>query len=585
MRSWQQGGLAWALTLVLLGCGGGGGSSSGGGNAGGGNTGGGSSTALPELSGLFSDAGDQGRRFYISMEANNTGLFAYHPDRDERVLVDATPYVNGHVTSIHPIHRATVGNDGRSVSQFQIDHLLYFRHENSMMLPDQFARVSTDPAPATVTRSQVSSENSAQKLGSAVANLQVLQYDLADPLNTAYAFRGNDGANHAWFQIRSGTGAGVAAPAFTAGQRVVGTVLDPQLIGPGGWLVVASGDLRQVSMNQTLVGGVLLADVEHVAPLETFADGSQLLVIAREGDDHGTLWRFSPGATPAQAGTLTELKNAQNEALEFPKNMWNDTLHLPSPDRMVASGDTLFIATTSPGLLLSTDTQLYRIGPQGWAEMLSLGTDQVLDFNNHAVLGEFLLDDGNHLIWSINGQIERVAKAAPHQRTVLVGGTDDNFDAPELVAYRDGWLFFNRKMPSDEYRAFAAHTDGRPQIMLRHTRWLGASTDGTGTLEGNLRTLNASEVFAWNESTRELSAVSAATPELGRVLLGDLPNTVTNVQMFGLGTGPHRLLQVQHDNSYEVVAVDTRQAHSLRHLQSNLATGERAIFTQPVPGF
>ncbi|MEY1661684.1 hypothetical protein [Isoalcanivorax beigongshangi] len=585
MKTWKRDGLALALVLVLSGCGG----SSGGGSSkapGGGTLAPPAPTQLPELSGLSSDADVHGRLFYSSTESGKRGLFAYHPERQQSELVDSTPYLNGHLTSLHPIHRADVAADGVTLSNLMIDQVLYFRHQSNNWVPDQLVRVATDPTPLAVEREQVSSASA--NLIDAVSDLQVFQYDLSDPLQTAYAFKLGSGGNARWQQLRLGTTAQQAPLSFAAGHRVVSTVLDPSSLKPGGWLVVdAQRKLKQVTMDGTVLPEVLAVDIDEVVLLETFRDGSQLLVMAGEDDAAGVLWRYRPGADSNTAGSATDLRNVAGEQLLFPRSLWSDALAVPGDNHRTLDGDDFYIATTSPGLLITTDAQLYRISRNGWEQLLSLGSADVMDFQNHAVLGNFLVASNGHLLWTLNGAIEKVSKTAPYSRSVWVEAVDGAFDAlPELVARRDGWLFFNRRLTHDDYQAIAMHEGGQPSVLLPDTRWVGASTSGRGTLLGNLSDLEISEVFFWDAAAKEVGAVEASAPLQGRVRLGTLPDSVTEVNMSNVGAGPHRLLQLVHGNRYEVVAVDTRATDSMVHLLDQLAAGEQdAFLTRPVSGF
>jgi hypothetical protein len=69
-----------------------------------------------------------------------------------------------------------------------------------------------------------------------------------------------------------------------------------------------------------------------------------------------------------------------------------------------------------------------------------------------------------------------------------------------------------------------------------------------------------------------LGAVEAARPQDGVVILGDLPETTDEVLVNGPAIGPARLVRLEHeDGGVEVIAIDTREAGSLRRIMESPA--------------
>lgn len=112
----------------------------------------------------------------------------------------------------------------------------------------------------------------------------------------------------------------------------------------------------------------------------------------------------------------------------------------------------------------------------------------------------------------------------------------------------------------------------------------GASLAAHFELQPDARGLEVSEIFLFNEEY-ELAAVSAADPEAGMVNFGRIPNSATEVRMYGTAPGPHRLLQTHLPGSpdiYEVIHVDTRDKDSMRVVTSQ---GSPEINQRPISQF
>lgn len=626
--------------LALTGCGGGG----DGGN--GNNNRSGSpiidASNLPELDGLTGDADNQGRLYYTTtgigfiprsgmpdLEMEKITLWVVDPVHPEspRVIEDN---MSAQVVDFGflPIHKATIGADSRSVSDFQIDRVVYASDTllSDPASPDMgsIQRVSTDPSilMAALEPKQTSSDTSGDPFS---APRRLLQHSLGNPDDTALAYTTDqqDGLLLGWKQIRLGDDEHTDPISFHPQYQVVSSVKTEGAALPGGWLVIdhsSEGALRQVDFNGKNPSDVRddngrpIKNLKFVNPLAgEHLDGSQLLVLTFEDDNtssgdeqedlQGELWYFKRNDNPALPGTARLLTNKDGEKLLF-----NMSFNIMAPGAAVPAdnyltqvgGNTFFFQQPLP--LIEHGAKLYRADENGWEKLLgeTIGIENIFDpdFDHDVELedGGSLIAVGEYVIWATEDELK--GWHIPTGRLeILDDYTRYNSSSiprvhPELsmpvLGSRDGWIFYNRtlndtsKLTSTQYAVAMQIGGAASEINIANARWVGASSNGNSTNSSQISRMELSEVFLLKDNG-DLGAVSAANPAGGMVPLGQLGN-VDNVYMYGLSPGPHRLLQVEsgRESEYEVIYVNTREKNSLVRLMNN--KGDNG-WNRPVPGF
>lgn len=519
-------------------------------------------TTLPALAGLSGDADNQDRLFYFT-SGDGGGLFSFNPAMpDEKELIDSDALLPSQVggSFFYPIHQAEWDPLTNGISGFRISQVIYaLKPDNSFQF--EYRRVATDSAPLTVETNPLSTENSVYPI---IGNPRLFQFDLASPLNTRLAYPDDKGL---WRQLSVGDDGSTEPQTFSADHQVVATLSNEGQ--PGGWLVIdtsnSNGTLTRLSLDlasqsipldasNNAISGLVSVDPIGWEP----GDGSQLLAFQFEEDEPGELWWYERGET-ISANTLKRLLNNEAEPLLLDANLFGQGVSKPLD---LAYIDGTWYAIVSSGFLGTGGTTLYRIDSNGWEILAS--EDFVIEFTGFISAGDWLVWAYNNKLYSYNHSI--------NQLLTLID--DDFVDAYSTTVFgsREGWVFYNRNQFYfdgfiTEPQAVALKADNSDQLVISNARWVGASTSGEGA-ESQLSQLEVSEVFLLiNES--ELSAVSARQPANGAVSLGALPSSAIDVRMFGLAPGPHRLLQVEHeDELFEVVYVNTREASSLLRLMS-----------------
>lgn len=638
--------------LGLAACGGGG----GGGNPGGGGSGGPNATddtptttSLTESDGLTGDANQQHRLFYVDASRDNgeTGLghaadpwlMAYNPLTEDTETIDEEfSWISSNVNIISPLvlHQADINVSSGEIENYQLASVSYVQGEpptppNIMSTPSRLMRVGV--AAGSVPQ-QVSDESGSSADLGFIAGPQLVSFNLKNANQARYVFPADASTSSSRQYRLTSMNADASTPVkdFGADLSVQRPLFATQGAGAGsayGWLVVdqtendclafvSSADLTSATCipNADGAGGNVPLEQDGDSP-SSYISGSYPLdsgvVLALPADTSNplrvttTLWFYERNSSGGP-GTLHLLKNADGESLK------TTGLTLFGPDeagRVVSKGgDTLYLAASDGGIggLFGTGSPtdpsdiefhsfLFKInttaGNIGWQQIYHEG-GKLLD-GEAAVLGDFLLDAGTHLIWEINERL--IAISLDGQSEILLDGRSSSgsslvhgaFNTPAGAISQGGWFFYNREANQSDY-AVAIKVDGSKRLELKDCTWIGASTSGKAQYTGgSFSSLEPSEVFmACNN--REIAAIDANDPLAGRVILGSLGEPAESIAMGRTAPGPNRLIRVVYnDERYEVLYANTREKDSLKHLMASPASedsvGSLAGQTAPVNGF
>lgn len=578
-----------SLTLLLSACGGSSSSSSSSGGPTGGN--GEFEISMPtELNGLTGDADNQDLLYFTQSVTGNAGLFSINPasPTDVPVATDSVigdsllpQPINGTSEFLPPvinsgnydriffaIHEANLNETTGTFDDFRIARIFY--GDGKVADSEGYQRVNTDVADQQLAPAGVSTDPFATGL----IGRAIIQNDLQDADNTSILY--NNGAG--WQQIHIGDGDDVDPLELDERFDPIVSVFDPDIDSGAGYLVIDENDgdsLRFIDTDlEALAGRVGGLDSLSAAAVvgPTMADGSVYIALRFGDDDDATLWYYQRPI--GGIGNISEVTNA-GQPLEF-------------GGALLGPGD---IATPAENHIALLDGDLYFLHPGQddedlpQAELMRLADDSwtLLDEAPGSGLfgleNAFLLAADGRLAYEANDEV--ISINADGSERIVLDSTSDIFgqdiDAG-ILGTGNGWLFYNRTvgMFSNQNIAVASRIDGSKQVELSGWTWVGASTGGSSDGGAQLDALSVSEVFMVSND-RLLAAISVSDPDAGMVNFGTLPNSASEVKMFGIAPGPHRLLQTTLDgggnDSHEVIYVDTRDKDSMRVISSQ-ASGE-----------
>lgn len=553
---------------------------------------------LPILDGLEGDANNQRRLFFTSSAEGSQGLYAFNPRTPElgaELVDDQIELMAFHFDSVHG---AIVKTNTQTVEDFHISQIFYAARakddETGGSMPPfmrgELRRVSTDPEPDVVVPTRVgASEESA---GVLAQTKRFIHFDLQHPMNTSFVHSGIK--QDSWVRVQLDDEPTVEPAVFGKDVEVISWVTDLNTSLETGWLVANKkdeGKLERVDVSLESVAPVRFKEsgeevkgVTAGQPIHQLESGEQLLVLSFGGDgETGDLYIYETDGSAGDGGTIRALLNSAGEKLVFAYIALVEGLALPSSELSVTHQGAFFFAS-GPSMFNSTWTRLYRIDSQGWSffEHSRPGSTGTMDSLIYSRLGQFMMDAGaDGIIWSLGGNIERVkapgADVSTWTREVLDDKTGGEHNSP-VVGVRDGWIFYNGEQEGERKSidiAVALNVRDKQRVVLKNAEWIGASASGKGSYLGRQIGIELSEVFVLRNG-RELAAVSAADPTRGAVILGELPASTDKVTMYGVGSGPHRLIGIKHKNkAYEVAYVNTRESDSLVPLMDKPAVDWR----------
>ncbi len=580
-----------AAVLALAACGGGGGGGNGGdggsgdGNGGGGDGGGDNLTELDTLSGV---PDNDNWLFYTSNAEGNAGLFGFNPlTSDGAEEIDADAYRNNNPYLFTAISSGNIS--GTEISDYRAEYIFYRSRfetasvdDTTLYEPESFQRVSAvqRSSPGAPVPEPVSNEfYSGNEANNLIFTSAIFQNDLDSPDNTAFAYRGGD----SWWQIRTGDDASTAPDEFDSNHQVVVSLGDG---APNGWLAIdGSNDnnrLVMMDMDRTVHDPVPDQNddpVDGLADVEMFTNlglDAQLVALTFEDQDSSDeeapepeLWLYTHG----QPGTIKPLLNGAGEKLTFSRGLTGGA-SLPPAEKLVVRDNAVYFAQPAEVALLGANgPELYRVDENGWSVEVSHDSDSD-SLAELVSASPFLIEAGDRLIWRIGSEMKAVDPADDFSESVLYNA--DSEASTTIPDSEGGWFYYN-----DDGTAVAAKTDGSERIQLHDATWVGASSQGEGSVLGRLAKSDISEVFLLHDDGT-LVAVSASNPDAGGVVLGQLDPAPEGVNMFGIRPGQHQLMQVHYTgdtDSYEVVYVDSREPGSLQHLMAEpTADGARPVY-------
>jgi hypothetical protein len=543
-----------------------------------------SGDTIPELGGLSGDADNHDLLYFVSPVDGNVGLFAVLPSApsDAAISVDADVDANTvrNARNFFPIHEATWSAADQPISDFHVDRILYSHMQGVYT-------VSTDPGQSMPPAPRRVSSLDFLYLGGKAHFL----YHLENADKTALVYS-NDFED--WHHLRLDLDTDTAPALFDPDYVPVLYSWDAQAGQGDGWLVVDKSDqntLKMVDTDLQLVSGAVTHNgqpIEGLAPNELwggdpvhdsvqpigpqFGDGSRLLAVAMESDtDSETglvshLWYYEP-AGAGEPGTAHPLLNEDDDTLPFEAGALSQGRPaLPAAQHIATVGDAMFFIKADA---LGFEADLYRADSQGWTHLESVSDP-----------GDFMIGAAGRVAWSSDDEVISVAQDGS-DRIVLEPDTrtyGQKIDTP-VIGSRDGWIFYNRadtEIGSSTPFAVATKIDGSQRLQLIDARWIGASTSGRAEVSSQIGAFDLGEVFLLIDDT-ELGAVGADDPSAGMVSLGILPSGADDAQLFGVGPGPHRLLQTSTGGSdYEIIYVNTREQDSLVTV-SPQASNEQAL--------
>lgn len=539
---------------------------------------------LPSLGGLTGVPANDNWVYFTSNATNNSGLFAFNPKMPEKgaELVDEDVYLLANPYVFHPIASADI--NGNELSNYRADYIFYRRMEEmtfsgtstTLPMPRGFRRAATEQSLQPATPLAVSSEDNSNSVN------YFFQFDLSQPLNTAIAYR----ADSQWRQIRLGDTKDQAPLTFDENHNPMVPLGNGS---PNGWLAINesnNNELIKLGMDLNSQGPVLngsdaVDQLEYINIMSHLGLDSQLIALTFEDPDTSDeqmplpeLWLYTDG----NPGTIKPLLNNDGDKLTFSSSLFGQGASLPSANKMVVKGETLYFAfheQSDFSFLGAYNPMLYRVDKNGWSREIDYlaKTD---DDSIPVLASPFLIDAGDHLIWLVDGDLASI-DLADYSETPLYEGS---IDTP-VVDSSNGWFFYNDERDIDS--AVAARTDGSKTVRLHKAQWIGASSMKTGNVALRQAKAEISEVFLLREDGT-LGAVRADQPDAGMVTLGQLSPIPEAVQLFGMRSGSHQLMQVGYeDDSYEVIYVNTEQADSLRYLMTSPSSADGAgTQTRPV---
>lgn len=610
-------------------------------------------TSLGEIFELTNDANRKYRLFYIDASHDNgqagigksadAWLMAYNPLTESTNIIDKKLAGTGstiNVVSPLALHQADIDTSNGEIKNYKVDSVTYIQEKQielqpgtTFTLPSALMRVDVA---AGSTPKQVTNESGDDTDLGLISVRQIIAFNLNDAKKAQYVFPANasDTNNRQYRLTAMDADASTPVEDFGSGLNVQTPLFATQGAAAGrtyGWLVVDQNqtDCLAFVPDTNLTSATCIPNADGTGSVPLLQDGDSpssfisgvyplnngvVLALPEENASNPlqittTLWFYEQGSG-GDPGELHLLKNTNGE------NLKTTGLPMFGPDetgRVVSkNGNTLYLAASDGGIGglfggggssdpfdIEAHSFLFKITTDanniGWEQLYHKGGKLLED--KGAILGDFLIDAGSHLIWEINERL--LAISLDGQSEILLDGRNSSgssllngaFNTPVGSVSQGKWFFYNRESNNSDY-ATAIKVDGSRRVELRDCTWIGASTTGKANYTGgNFNSLEPSEVFmACNN--KQLAAVDANDPLAGRVLLGSLTESAKNIEMGRTAPGPHRLMRVTYegdDKSYEIIYVNTREKDSLKHLMDSPASdgdvGSLAGLTAPVDGF
>lgn len=552
-------------------------------------------TELKFLDGLPSDITLDRYLYYISTQEDGPGLYAYRPSTDDITYVD--PEVDLYTLPfVHMLPQGKIHADNR-VSEYRAGGVMYATigedPDYANIMQHEYHYVSSDPDDGA-TPHRISSTQSHASAGME----GLFSYDLEDLKLTSFLQGLTDG-------LRFDLGMDANTPAIEApkGRVLMSSVAD-DLHTHAYWLYIKdNGDL--VFYDRDFQNSYPVVDADSGDPLTDVRQPTQYIeAVGRDGflvgisfeiDDPedeeearektGAAYIITAPEDGESEGHAKRVLNAENATLRFSPTLGGIGLMRPSEQLMYTREDAIIFAAGDDifSILGSSDEDgvlLTRVDVDGtWSRLVI--TEDIegaefggINFGSLMGLPDLLIPlEGNKAFWAPGNEPEIIEITGKNPDNWKRTALDPMLPSPEstrIPKSANGWVYYQHTTVKPG--AIAYNTQSDAIIHLPETEWVGASTNGNADSVGTVSQFDITEVFALT-GDNQLIAVNAANPDAGMVVLGELPSSTKEVAFRGLGMAPRRLARVEHDNnSYEVIAVDTTKAGSLKHLHDTPVT-------------
>ncbi len=293
-------------------------------------------------------------------------------------------------------------------------------------------------------------------------------------------------------------------------------------------------------------------------------DTQTALVVLVDADTEGGLGKLYRVNRPTAAGdgVAKLLTNAEGEPIEFSlatggilgggppgeANRWNDS-------------EAFYFVEGASILDSERPARLVRVTHDGWSA-LEIGSDILTAFLPSVFVR---VDGGFYWAPGLKGELIYPNNDDPSswERRPLEDMPQSN--ETRIYSSAGDWIYYQD--PDDA--AIAYNVTSGDVVSFPESTWVGASFISNIGDEVTAELISRMELATVlvHLSGNRLGAVEAANPQDGVVILGDLPATTEEVAVNGPAIGPARLLRVEHeDGGMEVIAIDTREAGSLRRI-------------------
>lgn len=563
--------LLTAPLMAALACGSSGESGSNSGSGGGGGAGpdpGPDSTEVSDRDGIPSDDFVDRLHYYVSTQEDGPGLYAYRPAQPDEPPQLIDPNVT--MTSVFSTTFPIAETEGGSSLHLRPQGVLYNAGDSFPPVAGELPSIKTYLVTTDVD--QLDSEPT-----------QISDLDSGTSFNGSSAYMAHGDSlttSSIWLSVGNrrlnlDMSADDAPLDLPEGGKMLGSTLGEDSRTHDHWLYIdADGTLQ--FYDEDFRDSAAVIDEASGDPLEDLAVAGgfvahlgveHLLVLLADADHEGTgtLYRVTRPSGDGES-TARQLLNDSDEPIELalPGSILGRTI--PGEDRRWQDTEAFYFAEGASVINSATPARVTRVTADGWTAVEIEG-DLTAAFTPNI----FVRTSGA-FFWAPSFEPELIAPDAGDpsswQRTPLP-------DAPgpsetSIYSSAGDWVYYQSN--DDEAVAFNVQTGD--VVSFAESTWMGASfvSEIGEEIRTDLIARQQLSTVLVHLGDNRLGAVEAGDPQAGVVILGELPETTESVQVNGPGIGPARLVRVEHeDGSVEIVAVDTRQSGSLRHLMDSPA--------------
>jgi hypothetical protein len=542
---------------------------------------------VTERDGIPSDDFVDLLHYYMSTQEDGPGLYAFRPATPD----EAPVYIDPNVTIQTPFSTTLPIAETEGGSSLHLRPKGVFYNAGSSFPPVageipsvKSYLVTTDPAQLQGEPRQVSSLDYPASFAGTGALIS-----FGDSLNTSSI----------WFSIQNmridlDMTADEAPLVLPEDGGFIGSMLGEGTRTHDHWLYVdADGTLKFYDTDFTAStsvvdedSGMPLGNVKTRGAFVTYLGVENVLVLLADADaddqngDVGRLYRVTrPTAT--NGGVAKLLTNSDGEVIEMalPGAILGRTI--PGEATRWNDGEAFYFAEGPSIFSADVPARVTRVTADGWSALEIEGEG----FAGAFTAPLFIRVDGG-FFWAPSYKPEMIYPNGDDPsswvRTPLPDAPQSN--ETTVLSSAGDWIYYQ----SADDEAVALNVKTSETLALTNSLWIGASLSsevGEEIRTGLIARQELATVLVHLADNR-LGAVEAANPKGGIVILGELPETTEEVTVNGPAIGPARLLRLEHkDGGIEVIAVDTREAGSLRRLMESPAvewTYEAAIAGNPI---